>query len=720
VLRAAVAEVRPDVVVGSGGRVLWLAAPVARAARVPFVAVVHGTELGGRRWAQALTRLALRQATSIVAVSRFTAALTADLGIRSPVTVVPNGADAERFAPDAGRRDRFRRAHGLGGRPVVLTVGNVTERKGQHVVVDALPRLVAAVPDVLYVVVGRPTEAAALEARARRLGVADHLLVVGQLDAEGVADAHAAADVFAMTSTTTGSGDVEGYGIAVVEAALTGVPSVVSRGTGAEEAVIHDVTGLAVPAEPVAVADALGSLLSDDERRRRMGDAAHRAARTSGSWSHRVERYGEVLDAAARPDHEDRPPADRPRIVVVSHTEHHRAGDGSVVGFGPTLREIDQLATLASELVHVVPLHPGPAPANALAPRAANVRTVTVPAAGGRTAVAKLRAVLRVPGWAATIRREVAAADVVHVRCPAGISMVALAVLALRRRPRDRWVKYAGSWRPPQPDSRTYGWQRWWLRRGLARATVTVNGTWPGDPPWVRSFDNPTLTDAELEAGRAAARDRPTPPPWRVVFAGRVEEAKGADVVVDVVTELVRRGHDVHLELVGDGPLADELRARCARDLPGRAVLHGWMSRAELEEVLARGHLLLLPSRSEGFPKVVAEALAFGCVPVASDVSAVGQVLAETGGGLAVPPGEPWVDAVEALLTGGRWADLAATGPRGAARFGYGRYLERVQQMAREDWGRDLAPAPAAAPTPVSAPFSGAGPATSAPPPGAG
>jgi glycosyltransferase involved in cell wall biosynthesis len=283
-------------------------------------------------------------------------------------------------------------------------------------------------------------------------------------------------------------------------------------------------------------------------------------------------------------------------------------------------------------------------------------------------------------------------------------------------------VKYAGSWRPPQPDSRTYGWQRWWLRRGLARATVTVNGTWRGDPAWVRSFDNPTLTDAELDAGRAAAHDRPPPPPWRVVFAGRVEAAKGADVVVDVVTELCRRGHDVHLELVGDGPLRADLEARCARDLPGRAVLHGWMSRAELEHVLTRGHLLLLPSRSEGFPKVVAEALAFGFVPVASDVSAVGQVLAETGGGVAVPPGEPWVDAVERLLTGGRWAELAATGPERAARFGYTRYLERVREMAREDWGRDLTPT-SVPPAPIRRPteaVSDDGRSTEGPPPAAG
>jgi len=279
---------------------------------------------------------------------------------------------------------------------------------------------------------------------------------------------------------------------------------------------------------------------------------------------------------------------------------------------------------------------------------------------------------------------------VVHVRCPAGISMVALAVLAVRRSPTDRWVKYAGRWRPPTPDSRTYGWQRWWLRRGLARATVTVNGTWPGDPPWVRPFDNPTLTDDELAQGRRAARDRTPPPPWRIAFAGRVEAAKGTDVVVEVAEHLVRRGHDVHLDVVGDGPLRAALEARARVGLAGRATFHGWLSRSDLEGVLTDAHLLLLPSRSEGFPKVVAEALAFGCVPVASDVSALGQVLGETGGGLTVPAGRDWVDAVEALLVDGGWSTLSHEGPRHADRFGYTRYLERVRELASEDWGRAL------------------------------
>lgn len=564
---------------------------------------------------------------------------------------------------------------------MVLTVGNVTRRKGQQLVVEALPSIVRAVPDVVYVVVGRPSEAEALQDRARQLGVNEHLLVLGQLDAEAVVDAHRAADVFAMTSTAT-AGSVEGFGIAVVEAALCGVPAVVTAGTGAQEAVVHGRTGLAVEPDTAAISEALVGLLTDEARRTAMARAAADDAARSGTWQHRVRRYGEILDEVARK---------RPRIVVVSHTRHHRSDDGTIVGFGATTRELDRLASLASELVHVAPLHPGPPPGMALPVEAPNVRLVAVPPAGGPRAIDRVRALGVVPRWFRTINREVADADVVHVRCPAGISAVALLVLLFRRTPRHRWVKYAGNWSPAGADPPTYRLQRWWLRHGLARAQVTVNGRWPGQPRFVHAFDNPTLTDEELAAGRAAAAAKPPGPPYRAVFVGRLEEAKGVPAAVETIHELRDRGIDIGIDLIGDGPCRAWVEQQVAARPDGSVTLHGWLTRAELEVHLAQAHVLLLPTTaSEGFPKVVAEALAFGCVPVTSGISSMGQVLAETGGAVVVPSDGSWTDAVESLLTGDRLRALRHDGIAAVERFSYGTYLDRVRDLARTAWGRTL------------------------------
>ena len=268
--------------------------------------------------------------------------------------------------------------------------------------------------------------------------------------------------------------------------------------------------------------------------------------------------------------------------------------------------------------------------------------------------------------------------------------MVALLVLRAHRHPRDRWVKYAGNWQHTGPDALSYRLQRWWLRRGLANAAVTVNGDWPDQPAWVHAFDNPTLTDSEIQRGRAAAAGKATGPPWSVVFSGRLEEPKGAHVAVETVLELRIRGLDVSLDLVGDGPLRPWVEERIAGDSSGAIRLHGWMRRDELEEVLARAQVMLLPTTaSEGFPKVLAEAMAFGCVPVTSPVSSIGQVLGATGGSIVVEPDCSWADAVQTVLA--QDSDrLRREGLAAVRRFSYSAYLVAVQRLAADEWGRRM------------------------------
>ncbi len=693
-IRSALRNHRPDVVVISGGRTEWLVALACQLARVPYVAVVHGSELGGSRWARKLTMAALNRAEHIIAVSDFTASrLEPQANRLPPITIIHNGADSQRFSVDPDAGARFRSAFGVGSRPMVVTVGNVSERKGQHAVVRSLPLVVDQVPDVVYVVIGRPAEVHVLRQIADELGVNENLIVTGALDSADIVAADNAADVFAMTSVETTDGDIEGFGIAVIEAALCGTPAIVSRGTGAEETVIDGETGIVVDAKsPQSVANALISLLSDPSLRAEMSAAAQRRAQTECNWERRLTEYEMVLqDVVNRPivkhrvragcPHAAANPAETRNAVVISHTPHHMTDDGSVVGFGPTLRELDRLASLFDELVHIAPLHSEPPPGYSLAYEAENIRYVPVRLAGGPTWWHRLAAIPTVPAWARTIRRELRDAQVVHIRCPAGISMVALGVLAMRRTPRIRWVKYAGNWMPEHPDAVTNRFQRWWLRRGLACAAVTVNGNWSNQPVWVYEFDNPTLTSTEIEHGRSCGLNKQLNGPPKITFIGRVDTAKGAHIAFDVCKRLRARGMDIHLDIVGEGPLCAGFEQSTSE---GWLTLHGWLTRHELEMILCDAHVLLLPSESEGFPKVVAEAMAFGVVPVTSRVSSLQQVMDETGGGIVVDhlSVDEWTDAVYALLNDPpRWRSHHDDGIIAVERFGYQRYLERVKEL---------------------------------------
>ena len=372
------------------------------------------------------------------------------------------------------------------------------------------------------------------------------------------------------------------------------------------------------------------------------------------------------------------------KLVVVSHTPHYRSAAGTV-GWGPTVREIDHLAELFQEIVHVAPLHEGVAPEGALPYSSARVRVVAVRPAGGEGAKDKLGILLRAPGWARAILREVTVADFLHVRCPAGISLVTLALLPFVRGDVKRWIKYAGNWKPDGSEPWSYRLQRRWLLSDRTRGLVTVNGEWPNQPAHVRSFLNPCLTDTELEEGRCSAAEKRTGGPVRLLFIGRLEKNKGAGHAVCILDRLLASNVAASLDLVGDGPergifeaLTDQLGVRHS------VLFHGWRRRSELTPLLGRAHFLLLPTVSEGWPKVLSEGMAYGAIPLAGRVSCIPQYLERFRTGRAFPAvdEQAFVDAVRWYLWHpAEWKDESQRAVAAAELFSYSRFLEAVRSL---------------------------------------
>jgi glycosyltransferase involved in cell wall biosynthesis len=373
------------------------------------------------------------------------------------------------------------------------------------------------------------------------------------------------------------------------------------------------------------------------------------------------------------------------RIVVISHTPHHRRG-GRLVGWGPTVRELDRLAGLFDELVHVAPVHEGPAPASGLAYEAPNVRLVPVRAAGGDTLAAKLGILRVLPQYVAAIWRELGRCDVAHVRCPSNIGLVASLLLAVRRTPVLRWIKYAGNWRPSGRESRSYGLQRWLLQRGIPRALVTVNGTWPGQPSHVHAFLNPCLTAEELRDGAGVAASKRIGEPVRFLFVGRLEEEKGTGRAIRILERVRAAGTNALLEVVGDGPARSRFESQAAEAGLSEAVrFHGWLPRPALDSLYRRAHFLILPSNSsEGWPKVLSEGMAYGVVPMTSDVSSIPQLLERFHTGRALPAED--VDAFAAAIAHylrepETWEHESQRASEAARGFSYDAYLAAVREL---------------------------------------
>lgn len=256
---------------------LAVLAPVLRDGPVDrIVASTHGHEVG---WsmvpgARQILRVIGESTDAITYVSEYTRRrFAAAFGPHARLVHQPGGVDTETFRPDPVRRRAIRERFGVADRDVVVCLSRLVPRKGQDVLIRALPEIVRRAPDAVLVIVGGGPYRKTLEGLARRHGVADRVIFTGRVPSEEIVDHHRMADVFAMPCRTRGGGlDVEGLGIVYLEASACGVPVVAGRSGGAPETVLDGRTGLVVDGTAVAeVTDAVAGLLTDRPRAASMG-----------------------------------------------------------------------------------------------------------------------------------------------------------------------------------------------------------------------------------------------------------------------------------------------------------------------------------------------------------------------------------------------------------------------------------------------------------------
>jgi phosphatidyl-myo-inositol dimannoside synthase len=280
---------------------LALMAPVARdagAGRV--IASTHGHEVG---WSMLpLARTALRRigtGTDVVTyVSRYTRGRFASaFGSDAALEHLPPGVDTDRFAPDEVARAELRARYRLGERPVVVCVSRLVPRKGQDMLIRAMPAIRQRVPGAALVIVGGGPYLTSLRRLAHSFGVAEHVVFTEGVPGDELPAHHALADVFAMPCRTRGAGlDVEGLGIVFLEASATGVPVVAGASGGAPETVRDGETGVVVDGWDVgAIAASVSDLLADPDRAARMGQAGRRWVVENWQWSTKAQQLAELL-----------------------------------------------------------------------------------------------------------------------------------------------------------------------------------------------------------------------------------------------------------------------------------------------------------------------------------------------------------------------------------------------------------------------------------------
>lgn len=255
------------------------------------------------------------------------------------------------------------------------------------------------------------------------------------------------------------------------------------------------------------------------------------------------------------------------------------------------------------------------------------IRLVPIPAISVVSISEALRALVFLPWICLTIIVEMARTDHIHLRCPGNIGFISIVLQRFFPHKR-KTVKYAGNWDPDADDEMTVRRQKQMLRSSwwCVNMKVLVYGEWHGMPAHVVSLFTASFSGS---VPSVPAR-QVTQAPVKLTFVGALEDGKRPEMVIQVLYHIRSIGIDAQLTLLGDGSLRKELEAQiCEGKLSPFVQFLGAVSEEKVCEELRQSHFVLLLSRTEGWPKAIAEAMFFGVVPVGLRISCVPWMLGE-------------------------------------------------------------------------------------------
>lgn len=368
------------------------------------------------------------------------------------------------------------------------------------------------------------------------------------------------------------------------------------------------------------------------------------------------------------------------RLCIITHVVHYRHGN-RLYAYGPYAREIDVWADLFPQLIIAAPCKAACPPADALAFTRSNISLVAQPESGGDTLRARIRQLLMLPLLMWSLSRALRQADAICVRCPGNLGL--LGVLLAPIFSPYHVAKYAGQWVGYPEETFSIRLQKAILRSRWWRGPVTVYGDWPGQPPKIIPFFTSIMTAEQMRRAQAAARNKKIRTPLRVLYVGRLAKDKNVDVMLSAIASLGAGAGKIRCTIIGEGPQRSLLENQVARlNLQEHVRFAGGMAFERVLDFYEQADVLVLASQSEGWPKAMVEAMAFGLVGIASNRGLIPHML-DDGRGMLVPPGEvvPLALALRRLIAApGEFTQMS----RRAAHWAQGFSLENLREALRD------------------------------------
>lgn len=312
------------------------------------------------------------------------------------------------------------------------------------------------------------------------------------------------------------------------------------------------------------------------------------------------------------------------KFAIITHVIHGKES-GNYFGYEPYVREMNLWIKNVSEVLLVAPLYT--TSKNPIQEFYQHDKITFVPIANFDLTSFKnlLHSLMVMPSIVWKIYQTMKSADHIHLRCPGNIGLLGCLVQILFPT-KPKTAKYAGNWDSKAKQPFSYRFQKWILSNTFLTKNmqVLVYGEWENSTKNIKPF----FTASYFEKDKKDVAPRDLEGKISFLFVGTLSNGKQPLYAIQLVEQLFRNGNNVQLTLFGEGIERSMLEHYISENkLENVIFLKGNQNQETIKKAYCENHFVVLPSLSEGWPKVIAEAMFWGCLPIASKVSCVPNML---------------------------------------------------------------------------------------------
>ena len=308
------------------------------------------------------------------------------------------------------------------------------------------------------------------------------------------------------------------------------------------------------------------------------------------------------------------------KLAIITHVPHV-TDKSSYFAYAPYVREMNIWGKHIEEFLIVAPIIQREKTTIEISYSKKKITFYEIDAVNLLSLKAISKLILKTPkiGW--QIYKAMLHADHIHLRCPGNIGLFGCLVQILFPN-KSKTAKYAGNWDPKANQPWSYRLQKWILGNTFLTRNmqVLVYGEWEGSTKNIKPFFTATYSEAD----KVPIKPLNLRGKINFVFVGTLVSGKNPMYAIQLVESLCGKGYDVSLDLYGEGIERNVLEdCITSKNLENIIKLRGNQNKEAVTNAYQNSHFVILPSKSEGWPKALAEGMFWGCVPIATSVSCV-------------------------------------------------------------------------------------------------